>query len=224
MIYVLLLEKDKWYIGYTDRKDGERFTEHFTGQGSKWTQLYKPVQVMEWREGTLADENKVTLEYMQKYGWWNVRGGSYCHVDMSEPPKQLIPALPPQLNTSDKQTKKIYKNSKWITIKPVNNTQEKKINNQKLTQIHQGTCFRCGKDGHSEKACYVKKDVNGNYINDKESESTDSSDSSDSNDSGKYHKTIRKSNNCYKCGRSGHYATDCYATTHKKGYYIDNYI
>lgn len=151
MIYVLLLEKDKWYVGYTDRKDGERFTEHFTGQGSKWTQLYKPVEVMEWRDGTLEDENKVTLEYMQKYGWWNVRGGSYCNIEMSKPPTAITPELPKQI----KQTKIPKKSNKKI-----NNT----INN---------VCYRCGREGHYADTCYAKTDING-YELDDDSESSDS--------------------------------------------------
>jgi predicted GIY-YIG superfamily endonuclease len=93
MIYVLLLEQNKWYVGYTDRENGNRFPEHFNNNGSKWTQLYKPLKVVEWRQGTLIDENNVTLEYMKKYGWQNVRGGRYCNIKMKNPPKKLLPLL-----------------------------------------------------------------------------------------------------------------------------------
>jgi hypothetical protein len=31
-------------------------------------------------------ENDKTLECMQKYGWENVRGGSWCHPNMQESP------------------------------------------------------------------------------------------------------------------------------------------
>jgi predicted GIY-YIG superfamily endonuclease len=115
MIYILLLEQNKWYIGYTDRKNGERFIEHFTGIGAKWTQLYKPIQVMEWREGTIEDENIVTLEYMQKYGWWNVRGGSYCQVDMTKPPSKLLLMAPEIIKPKIKPTKQSH-NTKIIDL------------------------------------------------------------------------------------------------------------
>lgn len=168
MIYILLLEKDKWYIGYTDRKDGERFQEHFQGKGSKWTQLYKPIQVMEWREGTLADENKVTLEYMNKYGWWNVRGGKYCNVEMSKPPEVLVPDLPTPINKINKP-KRACINGKWVTLK---NKQEniKPIKKKYNTNKSNDECHRCGREGHWEKDCYARIDDNGNGLEDSDSD------------------------------------------------------
>src|SRR5665647_802291 len=97
MIYALLLEHGKIYVGYTERPNGERFLEHFNGDGSKWTQKYKPIEVIEFRQGTLEDEHKVTLEYMKMYGWYNVRGSYYCQVEMTKPPKELMPKMPPKL-------------------------------------------------------------------------------------------------------------------------------
>jgi predicted GIY-YIG superfamily endonuclease len=159
MIYILLCEKNKWYIGYTDRQDGERFDEHFSNIGSKWTQKYKPIQVMEWREGTLEDENKVTLEYMQKYGWWNVRGGSYCNVDMCNPPKQLMPLLPKPINQPNNIPIKQYVKKPVDKPKSVN----KPIN--KPTYVKKTkSCYKCGRDSHTASNCYASTHVNGYYI------------------------------------------------------------
>ena len=94
MIYILQLEQGKFYVGYTERENGSRFLEHFSGAGSKWTQIYKPIQVIEWMDGDQEDENRITLELMAKYGWWNVRGGKWCCVDMKKPPNELIPPKP----------------------------------------------------------------------------------------------------------------------------------
>ena len=88
-IYVLLLKQNKYYVGYTERDCMERITEHTQLQGSKWTKKYPFIRLLRYENGTEEDENRITLEYMEKYGWWNVRGGKYCEVDMQEQPKDL---------------------------------------------------------------------------------------------------------------------------------------
>ena len=37
----------------------------------------------------------------------------------------------------------------------------------------------------------------------------------------KHEKYCKAKNNCYRCGREGHYADDCYARIHVKGYYLN---
>lgn len=90
MIYVLSLENDKWYIGYTKRVNYDRISEHFSNNGSKWTKVHKPIQLVLFKEGELEDEKKMTLEYMKQYGWSNVRGGPWCRVEMKKPPSILV--------------------------------------------------------------------------------------------------------------------------------------
>tara|TARA_B100000700_G_C15055490_1_gene862599 strand:- start:497 stop:1021 length:525 start_codon:yes stop_codon:yes gene_type:complete len=46
-----------------------------------------------------------------------------------------------------------------------------------------------------------------NYENESSDESSDEYDN--------------KNNNCYRCGREGHYADECYASKHTKGYWLD---
>lgn len=104
MIYVLLLENDKWYIGYTKRVNYDRISEHFSNNGSKWTKIYKPIQVILFTEGELDDEKKMTLEYMKKYGWTNVRGGPWCRVEMKKPPSELTRNVVVGENTGKKWT------------------------------------------------------------------------------------------------------------------------
>lgn len=159
MIYVLLLEKNKWYIGYTERKDGERFDEHFSGQGSVWTQLYKPIQVMEWRDGTMEDENRVTLEYMNKYGWWNVRGGKWCSVKMTHPPDALVSELSLPLPSR-------------VPNRVPSRTPNKCTN----------SCYRCGRAGHWANDCYAKTDVSGHHLEDSYYEYDSNSENSDYDD------------------------------------------
>ena len=90
MIYVLLLQENKFYVGFSERPIGERFIEHFNYRGSKWTTLYRPVQVLQVLPGGIEEENEMTLRMMDKYGWWNVRGGSWCQVDIQSCPPALL--------------------------------------------------------------------------------------------------------------------------------------
>lgn len=84
MIYVLELENGKYYIGYSSRYK-HRIQEHFDGNGSSWTRLYKPVKVVETLKGAKDTEREVTLRYMRVYGWENVRGAGYTAVEIRKP-------------------------------------------------------------------------------------------------------------------------------------------
>lgn len=80
-IYVLRLHNDKWYIGRTFNVE-RRFEQHVSGDGAKWTFLHKPINIHEIREiKSDNDEDTITREYMNQFGIYNVRGGSYCAVE-----------------------------------------------------------------------------------------------------------------------------------------------
>ena len=83
-IYVLELEKNKFYIGTTIYPDF-RFLTHFNPNGSEWTKKYKPKKVIELiPDCNDLDEDKYTLKYMEKYGINNVRGGSFCEIKLND--------------------------------------------------------------------------------------------------------------------------------------------
>jgi len=83
-VYVLKLEKDRWYIGKTNDLNSQ-IKRHRKGEVNSWTKLYKVLSVEKVIEG--GDEKAVTIEYMQKYGWWNVRGFNWAAKDW--PPEEL---------------------------------------------------------------------------------------------------------------------------------------
>jgi len=79
-IYVLKLQEGKWYVGKSGDAE-KRFLEHKHGTGSKWTQRYRPIRIVETRPcKSKNDESLVTEEYMQKHGRENVRGAEYVEV------------------------------------------------------------------------------------------------------------------------------------------------
>lgn len=77
IVYTLRLESDKWYVGKTDNIT-KRYKDHVNGRGASWTRKYPPIAVAHTiQNATAFDEDKVTKEYMARYGIENVRGGSY---------------------------------------------------------------------------------------------------------------------------------------------------
>jgi predicted GIY-YIG superfamily endonuclease len=158
-VYVVQLEKDKFYVGYTEREDCERLMEHFEGGGAKWTQKYKPVQVIEIKDGTKEDENRITLEYMKKYGWFNVRGGNWCKLDMERPPIELTPTLPPEIKSI-----KLVRERKKKPKKIKEEIEDPFVIVKSWKKTKSGNCFRCGRNGHFAESCYAKMHVKGYYI------------------------------------------------------------
>lgn len=99
-IYVLKLEKDKYYIGKSSNPN-IRIDKHFSNNGSSWTQKYKPISVIEIiNDVDDFDEDKYTLKYMAKYGIENVRGGSFCEIYLTSQNKKTIVKM---LNTAKNQ-------------------------------------------------------------------------------------------------------------------------
>ena len=83
-IYILQLEKGKYYIGKTTNV-AFRLETHFNSSGSVWTKKYKPINLLEViPDCDDYDEDKYTIKYMKTYGINNVRGGSFCEIKLSE--------------------------------------------------------------------------------------------------------------------------------------------
>jgi predicted GIY-YIG superfamily endonuclease len=89
-LYVLRLQGGNYYVGTTDSFE-KRIEQHRQGNGALWTRKHKVVAV----ETTMAckspfDEDRVTKEYMAKYGIDRVRGGTYVFEVLAEEQKELL--------------------------------------------------------------------------------------------------------------------------------------
>lgn len=84
-IYVLRCEEEKYYVGKSTNIN-KRLKQHFKQKkGSCWTRLYRPLQIYEIRRNCDEfDEEKITLQYMKKFGINNVRGGSYTRLQLTK--------------------------------------------------------------------------------------------------------------------------------------------
>lgn len=86
-IYTLLLEGNNYYVGFTENLS-QRMEQHFTGIGAKWTQLHKPIRIIDVVPETNDwQEDFTTLCMMRKYGINKVRGGIWCSIyPLAQPP------------------------------------------------------------------------------------------------------------------------------------------
>ena len=83
-IYVLLLQQNKYYVGKTNHIIN-RITGHCTNRGSLWTKIHKPIKILQiYDSNNVFDEDKYTIKYMKQYGIDNVRGGSFCQIELNE--------------------------------------------------------------------------------------------------------------------------------------------
>jgi predicted GIY-YIG superfamily endonuclease len=182
-LYVLLLEGGKYYVGKTQDVQA-RFAEHIAEQGSAWTSLYPPIEVIETREmRTAFDEDAITKEYMSRHGVNNVRGGAYSKLELDEVDREALrremwgatercftcgavdhfdSACPRgrqvqvQVQGINRRCARCFRNS-HTTSNCFANTN---IYGNRLGRRQQG-CFRCGRQSHYVGNCYATTHVNG---------------------------------------------------------------
>jgi len=84
--YLLELENGMYYIGITGNVQ-RRFEMHKRGKGAKWTQIHRPIQVLEQRcLGRMKESDAAKLEdamfdeFFPQYGYC-LRGGGKCRID-----------------------------------------------------------------------------------------------------------------------------------------------
>jgi len=201
-LYVLKLRGGKWYIGHTTRGI-ERILDHMDNKGAKWTKEFKPIKPIPYRQTepgqTKAhsknkannDEDRLTLEYMKKYGIKNVRGGSWCMVKMRKKTHREIQGLI----------------GKKKSEKP-------KAKDKPKPKKREVTCGRCGRAGHIRTNCKLKTTVDGVRITTK---SWKYRPKAKPKAKPKPKKKSRKKPDygviCARCNRQGHESKDCRAKT-----------
>jgi predicted GIY-YIG superfamily endonuclease len=182
-LYVLELEDGKYYVGTTQNLQ-RRYQEHIDGAGSVWTRLHAPLAV----ERSIAvdgplHEDRVTKELMLKHGIDNVRGGSYCRIELEDGQYQ---SLVTELRSATGVCFKCGRTGHFAAqcrVKGVSSVEKPngrgapKQDRAKTQHKKEKGCFRCGRAGHYANACYARTDVDGDLLSESSSESSDGEDS-----------------------------------------------
>jgi predicted GIY-YIG superfamily endonuclease len=201
-IYVIRLEGGRYYIGKSDNVMN-RYQQHLNGNGSAWTRKYKPVSLEKIIENVSSfEEDKITKEYMSKYGIDKVRGGSYVEVELGEFHTQALKMEiwgATNLCTNCGRPGHFIKDCYSKTDAAGNKIEYEDSPDEEWE------CDYCDRTFATQFGCIIhekscKYKTRNNYMT---------------------HSNNKKENTCYRCGRPGHYSPDCYAATHMKGYYID---
>ena len=184
VIYVLELERGKYYVGRTNSID-RRMEEHRRGEGAEWTKRHKIVKLIQtFPVGSDLDEDLRTKEMMIKYGIQNVRGGTYCRIWLT---RQEIEFLSKEFLSAKDVCYKCGAPGHYIKdcpeSSPQRSSKEKNLKHEKSSEK-----IKKLKHADSPKSKGKKNDS-----------------SSESETETKSKRVVR----CSKCKQTGHYKTTC---------------
>jgi len=227
-IYVLKLEGENYYVGKSANVS-ERFQQHLSGIGSAWTKRFRPIGIEVIHENLSPfDEDRITKEYMAKYGIEKVRGGSYVTVTLSE---ETVATIQREIRTAQDSCLRCGRKGHFVTsCYAKTDGNGKSLKEEKPQSM---VCMRCGRDGHTTEDCEYVTTITRKKIVDfgtpskkhctrcgRDTHTTDNCRCKTTVDGKKIveeEQVQPTPKNCERCGRDTHTKDKCYAKTDVKG-------
>jgi len=230
-IYILLLQDGHYYIGKSDNPE-KRFQQHKNGNGSSWTKKHAPISIEKIiKNASPFEEDKITKEYMSLYGINKVRGGSYSSIELSDEQilsieKEIRGAndLCSRCGRSGHFVKNCFAKTDTHGTRLVKNKNDLNKMTQDMLQLLVKTIEDKKNKKEEEEDDDDEEEEDDEEDEDEEDEEEKEKEKEDDDNLKFYGYASRfhsKDKNCYRCGRSGHYSSNCYASKHIKGYELD---
>lgn len=196
-IYILRLEGGKYYVGKSNNPM-KRYEEHLRGEGAAWTRLHRPVGVERIvAQASPFEEDRYTKEYMSMHGIDNVRGGTYCDVELDDFQRE---ALQVEIWAANNKCVRCGRGGHFVrecyAVRDVNGEViGGDSSDSEDSDDIVWACRKCDREFSDEETCNVhQRHCRRNYV-------------VVSPTGNSYHK-------CYLCGRKGHQARQCDVVQH----------
>lgn len=224
-IYILRLQGGNYYVGKT-ADTTRRYQKHLAGTGSAWTRKHRPVALERViTNASPFDEDRYVKELMAKYGIDKVRGGAYVSERLEDFQEE---ALRREIwGAADKCTMCGRTGHFVKDCYAGTDVEGNEIVSESESESESDSSSRSGspkfynplygfqvikKQIVAKQAAYVVPVVK--KVVEKRADY--------GSPAPVVKKFVQKSQTCFRCGRVGHYVSDCYAQRHVKRYDIDS--
>jgi hypothetical protein len=147
-LYILQLKQGKYYIGTTNKDVTDRLQEHMSGRGSAWTKKYKVLKLEKTIENCdKYDEDKWTKIYMDRFGIENVRGGSYCEMNLTS---ESISCISKEVSHANDRCLFCNKKGHFIRDCPNKNNTKSKYYSKHLNYLNMSCDYESESDCESD--------------------------------------------------------------------------